>query len=231
MTWPDPRSLWVIPVRFDPERPAVFDCVEAIQRHHDDPHILIVDSDSPDKPYLRWCIERGCTIGPVNNRLYATGAFAWAQRHYPDVSYFYFTFDSLIVQSNLDHLQAMPLTVVRHWASTEHDWGWDHDGTHLSIWGAEQLARMGVAMPEHYHGVMGPMMFVQRPVVEHLDHLGYWFTQVTSAYEHCAMERVAGIVLEHLGFDLPEASLQGVHTSHGASYDESLVRKLDMARV
>lgn len=228
--WTEPRALWVVPCRYDAARPAIFECVEAIQRHHDDPHILIVDSQSEDQSYLQWCIDRGCTIGPINNALYATGAFAWAQRHYPDVEYFYFLFDSLIVQSNLDHMQEHPLTVVRHWSNAQHDWGWDADGTHLSVWGGEQLDRMGIPMPAIYHGVMGPMMFVQRPVVEQLDHLGYWFTQVTSSYLHCAMERVAGIVLEHLAFNIPESSIQGTHSTHEALYDERFVKKLNMGR-
>lgn len=223
------RPLWVVPCRFDPERPVVFECVDAILRHHDDPKILVVDSASPDKSYFDGLIDRGVRIASIHNTLYGVGAHAWAYRHHPDVDYFYLLFDSLVVQANLDDLQARPVTAIRHWHSLQHDWGWDADGTHLSVWGAAQLARMGIEMPETYHGIMGPMLFAQRAVLERMDQLGFWFTQTTSAYKQCAMERVAGIVLEHLGYPVTD-SLQGAHAGHWDPYDESLVRKIDMAR-
>ena len=222
--------MWVIPVKFDPERPVVFECIEAIQRHHDKPQILVVDAGSDDQSYFDWCMERGVKIASINNQLYATGAHAWAQRHYPEVDFFYMIFDSLIVQSNCDEFRNRPLTVVRHWHSSQHDWGWDADGTHLSVWGNEQLDRMGIPRTNDYTGIMGPMMFVDRSVLEKLDHIGYWFTQVTSSYLHCAQERVAGITLEHLGHDIASVSLQGTHITHESPYDETYVAKRNMGR-
>lgn len=218
-----------MPCRYDPDRPVVFECVDAILANHDKPKILVVDSASPDKSYFDGLMDRGVKIASIHNQLYAVGAHAWAYRHYPDIEYFYMIFDSLIVQSNLDHLQERPVTVTRHWPSTMHDWGWDADGTHLSVWGGEQLARMGIPMPDFYNGIMGPMMMVQQSVCMQLDKLGYWFTQTTSAYKQCAMERVAGITLEHLGYDVT-TSLQGWHTHHEARYDETMVKKLNLGR-
>ena len=128
------RVVWVVPVRFDPENPVVFECVESIKRYHDDPIIIIVDSDSPDKSYLNWCVDQGCRIGPTNNHLRAFGAHAWAYRHNPDADFFCMIFDSLHIQKNLDYLQSAPVTATRHWPNSMHDWGWAEDGTHLSVW-------------------------------------------------------------------------------------------------
>lgn len=223
------RVVWVVPVRFDPENPVVFECVESIKRYHDDPIIIIVDSDSPDKSYLNWCVDQGCRIGPTNNHLRAFGAHAWAYRHNPDADFFFFTFDSVIVQSNLDHLQSAPVTAIRHWTNAMHSWGWDHDGTPLEVWGGEQLERMGIPFPESYTGIMGPVMFAQMEVCRKLDDIGYWFAQTDTGYRHCAMERVAGISLAAIGHPI-ENSLQGWHTNHWAEYPENQIRKINLAR-
>ena len=224
------KSLWVVPVCFDPAKPVVYECIDAIQRHHDKPNIIVVDSaGSVNKDYFNFCMDRGVKIASINNKLYATGAHAWAFVHHPEVDYFHLIFDSVIVQANLDHLQDAPLTTFRHWPSSMHDWGWDAQGQHLSVWGGEQLDRMGIPRTDNYTGVMGPILFAQRQVLQSLYDCGYWFTQVTDAYLHCAMERVAGITLSCLGWDVTN-SLQGIHTSHTAQYPEHLVRKIDMGR-
>ncbi len=225
-------ALWVVPCRFDPDRPVIFECIEAIQRHHDNPKILVVDSASPDRSYFDWLTERDVRVAAINNTGYGTGAHAWGYRQNPDADYFYMMFDSLIVQSNCDEFQDRPVTVVRHWHNSQHDWGWDEgvpEWPHLSIWGGEQLDRMGVPRTDNYHGIMGPMMFLQGSVAKKLDEIGYWDTQVTSRFLQCGMERVAGITLEHLGHDVTQ-SLQGTHTVHTAAYDETYVKKLDLTR-
>jgi len=224
-------ALWVIPCLFDPDRPVVFECIRAIQRYHTDPKILIVDSGSPDRSYLEFCIRLGCKTAPINNKLYSFGAHAWAIRHYGEVPYFFLIMDSLIVQSNCDHLREQPVTTLRHWPNSMHGWGWDSNGVPLEEWGGEQLDRMGVPMPSEYVGTMGPVLFAQREVIDKLDfELGYWFCQTDDKYKLCAMERVQGIVLAHLGYD-PSNSLQGIHTRHEADYPEGVVRKINMARM
>jgi hypothetical protein len=224
------RAIWVVPVRFDPKNPVVFQCIESIQEHHDNPIIIVVDSDSDDKSYLSWCVNHGCRIGPTNNHLRAFGAHAWAYRHNPDADFFYLTFDSVIINANLDYLQERPVTAIRHWSNAMHGWGWDGAGTPLEVWGGQQLERMGIPFPDAYTGIMGPVMFAQKETCDELDKIGYWFAQTTTEYEHCAMERVAGISLAHIGYPITE-SLQGFHTTHSAEYPENAVRKIDLARV
>ena len=221
--------LFVVPCRYDPERPVIYECIEGIQRWHPDARIVVIDSDSADRSYMDWCADRGCAVADIHNTGYATAAWAWAVRNYPDESFYALMFDSLILQGNIDHLQGAPVTAIRHWSNRDHDWGWDANGDHLSIWGNKQLHRMGIEFPNEYHGMMGPIMFVQHHVVEELDEIGFWDTVVPSVYEHCAVERVAGICLEALGYDVTQ-SLQGVHTSHWAEYDETLVHKHDLCR-
>lgn len=221
--------LWVIPTRYDLTRPVIYECVESIQRHHPDAHIVVIDSASEDRSYMQWCADRGCAVADIANRGYAHGAFGWAVRNYPDEQFYALIFDSLIVNANLDYLQDAPFTAIRHWSHLEHDWGWDGSGVHLSIWGNQQLHQIGLSFPSEYHGILGPAFFAQRDVVDRLGAIGYWDIPVTDAFQHCAMERVAGIVLESMDLDVTQ-SLQGVHYGHHSHYDESAVRKIDMAR-
>lgn len=223
--------FFVVPCKFDPQRPVIFDCIKSIQKWHDNPKILVVDSGSQNRSYLNWCLDHHCKVAAINNQLYSFGAHAWAMRHYGEVEFFAFIMDSLLITGNLDHLEKQPLTTVRHFSSSVHDWGWDSTGEHLSVWGKEQLDRMGVPLPDVYTGILGPIMFANRDVIDRLDYeLGYWFTQTTDKFQLCGMERVAGICLSHLGYN-PENSLQGHHWRHEDAYDESLVMKLNMARM
>lgn len=221
--------MFVVACRNEAEQPIVYECITAIQTHHPDAKILIVDSDSPDKSYFDWATERGCNVADIKNHGYAHGAFRFGIRAYPNEPFYNLIFDSVIVTTNLDYLQDRPFTAIRHWSQNDHDWGWDSHGEHLSVWGNRQLRRMGIEYPSAYHGILGPCMFVSAHVVDELENIGYWDTIIADAYEHCGLERVAGIVLDRLDYSVTE-SLQGVHYSHFSHYDESAVRKIDMAR-
>ncbi len=212
------------------ERPVIYECVEAIQRWHPDDHILIVDSDSPDRSYMDWATDRGCNVADIHNHGYAHGAFRFGVRAYPNEDWYALIFDSLILQGSLSHLQSKPITFVRHWPDRQHDWGWNSSGVHLSVWGNRQIHKMGISFPSAYTGVLGPMMFAQRSIIDRLEKIGYFDINVTDAYEHCGLERVCGIVCEALDIDVAANSLQGVHVNHDSHYDESVVRKIDMAR-
>jgi hypothetical protein len=222
--------LFVIPCKFDKSRPVIYEAVTAIQHHHDNPPIVVVDSDSDDKSYLKWCRDRGCIVADIGNHGYAHGAFAFAVRGFPNAEHYALIFDSLIVTANLDHLESQPLTTIRHWSNSEHDWGWDRNSVHLSVWGNQQLHRMGIPFPTSYHGILGPAMFAQRSVIDRLLAIGYYDTQIYDAFEHCGLERVAGICLEALDYSVTD-SLQGTHYSHDSHYSEEYIRKINMARV
>ena len=106
--------MFVIPVRYDPERPVIFECIESIKRTHDKPKILVVDSASPDKDYFEHCLDLGVRVAAINNIGYGHGAFGWAWRHYSEEPYWHLIYDSLIVTGHTDHLRDQPLTVMRH---------------------------------------------------------------------------------------------------------------------
>ncbi len=224
--------IWVVPCRFDPERPVVFDCVASIREHHPDDQIVVVDSDSGDLSYQDRLIDELGAI-PVSeaNRNYAQGAYRWAYEHTtPAAEFFALIHDSLIVNANLHHLQDSELTTVRWFGAPPNPWGCDESGTDISVWGAAQAREhMGLDIPGEFKGVFGPMWFCQRKVLDDLAGLGFFDILPMSAFEQQGMERLTGIALTHLGYDVTRA-LQGCMAGFFDEYDSTFVEKRHLLR-
>lgn len=218
--------IFVIPTKYDPARPVVFDCVRAVRTHHPDARVVIVDSASDDRSYYEPMLELGAEVADIENRHYPTAAFGWALHAYPTERFFGCIFDSLIVNAPLDHLLAFPLTTVRHFLTPPTGWGEDQFGVSLSRWAEDHSP---FPIPDQFVGVFGPMWFCDRQVLEQLDRCGFFDIHPTDKWQACAMERLAGIVLTELGYD-PTNSLQGEMHGYWDDYDDTFVTKTAMAR-
>ncbi len=217
-------SVFVLPVKFDPANPVIFECVERIRRFHPDEAIMVVDSDSDDTSYAKKLDLDA--FAPVENRNYGVGAWNFAREN--SLAEFYFLlYDSVFLNANIDHVRASNLTTVWHFRSAEHDWGWDHEGAHLSGWGGKVLAGMGIDIPPSYTGVSGPMWCCPREVLDQLAAIGYFDVLPKDKWELCAMERVTGIVFEHLGYDVTNSLMGDQHPPQ----DETYCTKLFLGRM
>ncbi len=216
--------MWVIPCRYDPEHPVIFDCVQSIIGHHPDAKIVVVDSNSEDKSYMKELRNWDVITVDARNDHYGPGAFRWAYDTYLDEEFFYCIFDSLLVQDNLDDLVEFPCTSVRHFHTPPTGWGWNEDtGLPLDQW----ALRNGVhRIPERFVGVMGPMLMAHRRVFKSA---GVFRTMPTNRYEQCALERMWGIWLQQAEWD-PTNSLQGEMHGFFDEYPENRVKKLDLHR-
>ncbi len=202
--------IWVIACKFDPERPVIFDCVRSIREHHPDDPIDVIDSNSDDPSYLRSLFADFAVFGhDSRNRNYALGAYRWAQRE-TENDFYACIHDSLVVNQNLHHLEAEPLTTVRYFRSPPNPWGADDTGTDIGMWGADQAR-------EH----MG---------LDILHQLGLFDIKPSSKFEQQGTERLAGIALTHLGYDVKN-SLQGEMHGFFDAYDATFVEKRHLDRV
>lgn len=195
-------GLFVIPSKHDPTRPLAAECADRVRAHHPAADILIVE-----------------------NKHYTQGAYAMAPTGY---DHYYLIQDSLMLNAPIPAPD--PLITVRWFGDPPHPWGWDANGNDLRGWGAAQLAKLGIGCPDRYRGVFGPMWACTGEVMDALTGIGFWSILPVDKYEQCALERVTGIVLAHLGYDV-RVSLQGEHHGHFDAYDETVVTKLDMARM
>lgn len=221
-------TAFIIPCRFDPARPIIFQCVARIKEHHPDAKIVVVDSSSPDKAYLN---DLNCDYIDADNVNYSTIGHYIGWQAYPNEDFYYFLFDSLFVNSSLAKFKDNPLTVIRYFNTPPTGWGWDQDGRSLSIWAAYQMFHhMAMVMPQEFTGILGPMWMCNNAVMTRLEKLGFFKIKPTNKYEACAVERIAGMALTRLGYDLTNCSLQGEMFDFFGEYDNTYVEKVHMAR-
>lgn len=222
-------TLAIIPCKFDPARPCILDSVQRLRDFHPEVDVLVVDSDSEDRSYFPQVEAMGARVLDAHNHHYSIGGFAAGIAAEPGHDHYWFLFDSLLVNRRLE-LPNPDFTTVRYFEHPPTPWGADRNGADLYLWGAAALARIGIACPTVYRGVFGPMWFCSRDVVVDLAGAGFWDLLPDDKWQACAMERVVGIVLARLGYDVT-CSLQGRHEGHYDPYDETFVTKLDMARL
>ncbi len=219
--------MFVVPCKQVTGTPIVTECVRRIITHHPGAEILVVDSGSEDRSYFAEVESLGAQVADIGNRQYATGAHRHAYEHHKADTYQLIA-DSIWLNAPLPDPE--PLLTVRWFSGTRHGWGWDRHGVDLAEWGRPHLQRMGIpAYPNDYRGILGPYFSCTRAVMDRLAAVGYWDCDPTDKWQQCAMERVAGIVIAHLGYDVT-VSLQGEHVGHWDPYDETVVTKLEMAR-
>jgi len=199
--------------------------VASIRANHPDDDILVVDSDSPDKTYMPRVAKFGAEVLDIGNRQYSQGAHRLAVEQRASYDHYALIADSVWLNAPVPD----DVLTVRWFSSRRHPWGVDQHGVDLAEWGVPHLNAMGVPYTGDYLGVLGPYLFCDRDLVDRLGRIGFFDIPVTNKWEQCAMERVGGIVLGHLGEDVTR-SLQGEHIHHFDDYDESVVTKINAGR-
>ena len=100
------KQLFVVPTKEDVQ---IFECVKAINKHHPDADILIVDSDSDNKNYMKTIGKnyKNIIVSKFKNKNYEFGAIVHSFLNYRyKYDIFFFIQDSIIVKEkiNLDQL-------------------------------------------------------------------------------------------------------------------------------
>lgn len=220
--------MFVIPCKFEKDKPIIFECVERIKTFHPNDKILIVDSCSDDKSYYSMS---GVIIADIENLNYGTNAFYYAYKNFPEEKFFYCIYDSLLLNQSLKEFNQKPLTVIRHFKSPPTEIGFDENGISLAEWASLQMKlNMNLNIPATYTGVMGPMFFGNRTVFSNLEEIGFFNILPKNKYQLCAMERILGITLEHIGYDIIGNSIQGEMFDFFGNYENTYVEKVNMAR-
>jgi hypothetical protein len=222
--------LFIIPCKFDSNYPVIFECIDSIMRFHPNEKIVIVDSDSNDKSYFQ-DIDSSVVIYDVENRHYALEAYNIGYKNNPEEDFYYCIHDSLVLKDNIDFVKSSKLTTIRWWDSPPVPIGRDANDNDLSVW-ADSVMResLGYGIPGIYKGVFGPMMLCQNQVMKDLSDCGFFNILPNNKHESCATERILGMVLQNLGYDVTN-SLQGVMGDFYGSYDERYVKKNYLLRM
>jgi len=221
--------MFVIACKFDENNPIIFECVNAITTHHPGEEICIVDSGSDNKSYFQK-LPSSIHILDANNLNYSLEAYRIAYEHFPNTEYFYFIHDSLIIQQNISFVKNDNLKTIRYWSYPPVEMGWDYDGSRISDWANNQmLTHLGYGVPDEYYGIFGPMFMCHRKVMDELVESGLFNIKPTTKNQSCATERICGIVLNKLGYDVRN-SFQGYGGEIYDKYDETFVKKIHLLR-
>lgn len=223
--------MFIIPCRFDPERPIIFECVSRIKKYHPNDKITVVDSDSIDKSYIQTLRNVfDVIVLDVQNRNYATAGYYIGFSEYSDEEFYYMIHDSLLLNRNISHIETNDFTTVRHFRTPDTGWGWDQDGVNLSEWADIQMQlHMNMRVWNQFTGILGPMFMAKNVVIKKLIDSGFFKILPENKYHLCAMERIAGMALQHCGYD-PSNSFQGEMFDFFAKYDETYVEKVFQLR-
>lgn len=198
----------------------IVEAVGSARRLMPDEPVLVVDSDSPDRSYMN-LLPAEVEVADVKNRGYATGAYWWAYHNRP-ADFYYLFHDNLYIRADLTHLKERPVTAVRWFPMPDAGWGYDEADKPLEDWAHS-------VWPEPYpdfNGVFGPMLAVQRTVLDDLADLGFDQVLPVNKWQECAMERLWGVALAELGYDVTDGALQGEMRGYFDDHPSDLVHKV-----
>jgi hypothetical protein len=223
--------MFIIPCKFDKENPIIIDCVNAIIQHHPDAKIAVIDSDSEDRGYKN-DLDSKVIFYDVHNKHYALEAYRIGFEDNKDEDFYYCMHDSLILQQNISFVEQDDLTVIRWWTCPPEPTDFDHDnGVSMSVWADEQMkVHVGYGFPEEHMGIFGPMFYCSNKVMTDLSNSGIFDILPNRKIESCTTERITGVVLTNLGYDVTKA-IQGRMRELVAEYDETFVKKIHFFRM
>lgn len=221
--------MFVIPCKYNSDNPIIFECIDRIKTHHPDDKILVVDSASEDRSYITKI--KGADVALIENKNYSLAAYSYAYNTYRHEQYFYCIHDSLLVNSSMKQFEQQPLTVLRYFCSPPTGMGLDDKNEDLNIWANAQLQEhVGISVPDYYYGIFGPIFFAQRDVMDQLSTMGFFNIKCLIKHHMSAMERMLGITLCHLGYNLSALSLQGEMIDFFGDYDSTYAQKVHLLR-
>ena len=192
--------------------------LKGLREFHPDAPVFIIDSNSPDQNYHEKVEEQfNVKVDYAKNNNYTVGAIKHVFENYKDFDYYFFLQDSQRVDSNLEDCLKYDLSTYSYFNS--------HKGVHRSRMGREfgfdrqenidlgdKLLKKHTELdgiPDVFTGCWGSIMYCKRHVLESLDEAGYFNMLPEDKHGDHMMERLTGIMLEHLGFNLKENSLRG----------------------
>jgi hypothetical protein len=233
------KHLFILPCYYNSANPVIFNAVKSIRQFHPYSPIVVVDSGSEDKSYFEILRTYDVIIEDIENVNYDTGAFWYVYKKYKHINFFYFLHDSIEVYDNLFDLLYYDITSIRYFDSgnfiggqyvlqkkidgmkkyISHKLGlmkWEKDmiGFDNQLqkdWVKNQLTSTKYWIPNYFVALFGPMMCINRSVLDKLEKGGLAKVLPSNKIEQMGMERIFGIALAQEGYNIINQSLQGNH--------------------
>lgn len=193
------KTMIVIPCRNTGEK-HIINCIKSIRESGNEDLICVVDSNSPDKTYFNEIRQYGVLIEDINNIHHIDGAIWHCYEKYIDVEFFYILHDSMIVNKKLTPITKNDLTVFSYFE------GLPFDSHTQYTYSMSRIAETGLDLTNvelnTLAGLFGTTLYCKRKVLDDLKQLGLNKILPTNKLEAQASERIWGIFLFKLGFDI-----------------------------
>lgn len=229
------KRLFVISCYFDGSNQAIFNSTNSILKLYNNPKIVIVDSDSPDKSYFDKMRSTNIEILDVKNKNFDTGAYWIAFNKYNDFESYYFLQDSTRIKENLSSFENNILTTFRYFLSIDNIGGFIYEKPSIKNfklisrlfskkikkypiygfdneiqfeWAREQLKKTSYFFPRSWVSVFGPIFICKKIVMQKLQNKNFDKILPKNKLEQMCMERLFGIAFQQEGFNVCK-SVQG----------------------
>jgi len=205
--------MFVIPCKYNPSYPFIIQLVDDIRKYHKDEKIVVVDSSSDDKSYLKILKNKyDVIVEDITNKNWMIGAYWYAYKKYPDEEFYYFMHDSMRVKDNLDYMKKDDLTILMYF---------DRRGNY-DDWG-EKIVKETKYEFYNYNGMgcYGPIFFCKNKVMKKMLDMKADIILPKTKKETWYCERCYGFFLEEQGYDMVKCALYGdvfeIHSVRGKS--------------
>ncbi len=212
--------LYIVPCKYIENASNIFECVKSIKEYHKDAHIAVVDACSENVTYLQ---DLSSTVEHVfsGNENYADGAL-WTvyKKLKNDYDYFVLLQDSIVLKKSLSPWINDQVTSLCWFpADEEHP----RDTRMLSL--LKQFT--GLVPPlAGWPGAFGPILFFPKLALDQAYDLGVHNLLPICKVDNNSMERVWGIILQHLGYDIMTNSIEGRFTKTFKHVDKFFYERL-----
>lgn len=178
----------------------IVECIKSIRESGNNDAICVVDSNSPDKTYFEEIKKYNVIIEDIGNINHIDGAIWYCYEKYVDVEFFYVLHDSMIVNKKLTPISKNDLTIFSHFE------GLPFDSDVQLAYSLNKIAEVGLDISNvtlsTLAGVFGTAIYCKRQILDDLKELGLNKILPTSKLEAQASERLWGIFLHKLGYDV-----------------------------
>jgi hypothetical protein len=136
------------------------------------------------------------------------GAIWYVYKNYPDYTHYSFFQDSTELINNIDFAFNAEICSVQYFNDVYDHW---RDSTM-----SQKLKQFtNLDMPLSMVGLFGPMMICTRRLLDRAYELGMSNVLPEDKVSQNSMERVWGVVISHLGYDIISNSIEGIHRGQG----------------
>jgi hypothetical protein len=192
---------FIIPVRCSENASPIYELIKSLNRYHPEDEIIIVDSGSIDKSYMRGIYHPNLKIFDVNNKNWMCGAWWTAVKLTEPTQNYAFLHDSMLFKDNINYFFENDVTFLMNFERKTNET--------FGFWSKKLCELNNFPYNNEGLGCWGPILFVKHHVVEKFKQIQLDKFLPTTKAETGFCEGLYGTAAEILGYDIEKITLYG----------------------